>query len=77
MSILMVTPDTIIELLTQRPCASQWVVNRLQNVLQLRGARRTGFLPLSQTNVSQCGGDWWSQQVYNREVRHHTCLLSC
>ena len=56
----------------------QWVVNRLRNVLRLRGARRTGFLPLSQTNVSQCGGDWWSQQVYNREVRRTglSCLAS-
>ncbi len=45
------------------------MVNRLQNVLQLRGPRRTGFLPLSQTNVSQCGGDWWSRQTHNRAVR--------
>ena len=50
------------------PCL-QWAVNRLQNVLRVEGGARTGFLPLAQTNVTQCGGDFWSRSVVNREVR--------
>ncbi len=52
----------------------QWAVNRLQNVLRLTGATRTGFLPLAQTNVTECSGDFWSRSVINREVRRRKAL---
>ena len=58
-------------------CAPQWAVNRLQNVLRLTGALRTGFLPLAQTNVTDCSGDFWSRSVVNREVRRDSSYPTC